>query len=370
MRRGLFCIFSILLYLTTYKETAKADWTSPINLGPPGSSISDEWYPSTSTLENFIVLKTARDTRAGLFVSAKSDGVWGPLEYITIVGNPSNLRPSISQDGREVYFSACCGGYGDHDIWKTVYDTISHSWGVPVNLGPNVNAEWGQGNPFLSYDGQNLYFVESSFRFDGVVVSHWNGSEWSYPELVFDMVFFLAESVSLTMDENEMYIGAYSDNRWRVFYSHNDSTENWTYPVSFAPINDHGVSGYPRVNADGSRVYFFSSFPGTLGGYDVWYVEKIPLGIKEEENGDSIKFNIYPNPTNTNFKIEAPSDFQGKVVIYDILGKKVDESEFYWSFFWPGSSERDLSLNSGIYYFRLVNDKGATVGLKKGIILK
>jgi hypothetical protein len=139
---------SLLVILLIVVQSALAQpygqWSQAINLGPPINSVSDEWGPSINRWEDVIVLHTARGTNRGLFVSRKVQGSWGALEYLSTVQDPANLETGISPDGNEVYFSCYCGGYGDYDIWKVIRDTSTNTWSAPINLGPNVNDEWGQ----------------------------------------------------------------------------------------------------------------------------------------------------------------------------------------------------------------------------------
>lgn len=67
----------------------------------------------------------------------------------------------ISGDGQELYFhSARAGGQGDLDIW--VSHMTAGGWGEPVNLGAAVNTPYWEGWPYLSPDGQELWYCGQS----------------------------------------------------------------------------------------------------------------------------------------------------------------------------------------------------------------
>ena len=67
----------------------------------------------------------------------------------------------ISADGQEMYFgSSRAGGYGGLDLWVS-HKTVD-SWGEPLNLGPSVNTAADESRPFLSTDGQELWFTGQS----------------------------------------------------------------------------------------------------------------------------------------------------------------------------------------------------------------
>src|SRR5690606_8883785 len=72
-------------------------------------------------------------------------------------------QPSISADGRTLYFvSTRAGGLGGYDIWKS--DLISDgTWSVPVNLGHDINTPYDEQSPFIHPDNETLYFSSNGW---------------------------------------------------------------------------------------------------------------------------------------------------------------------------------------------------------------
>ncbi len=69
----------------------------------------------------------------------------------------------ITADGKTIYFGREHeGGFGGRDIWKS--DKINGGWSEPVNLGPNVNSELNEDQPFISSDEKELWFTGQSRR--------------------------------------------------------------------------------------------------------------------------------------------------------------------------------------------------------------
>lgn len=65
-------------------------------------------------------------------------------------------HPALTADGNTMYFvSDMPGGYGATDIYVTKKE--GDSWGVPKNLGPDVNTEGREMFPYVDSDGE-LYF--------------------------------------------------------------------------------------------------------------------------------------------------------------------------------------------------------------------
>jgi Tol biopolymer transport system component len=72
-------------------------------------------------------------------------------------------RPSISSNGREMFFSSNRPGSAQSDIWtSTRYE--GNQWSSPVNLGPIVNSNLQEQTPAISDDGTLLFFASNRER--------------------------------------------------------------------------------------------------------------------------------------------------------------------------------------------------------------
>jgi hypothetical protein len=96
------------------------------------------------------------------YYATLKDGVWGNW---TSAGEWTNQNVDgemhITAGYREIYFaSKRTGGQGGFDLW--VAHSTPDGWGEPENLGPQVNTAADENRPFLSYDGQELWFDSSS----------------------------------------------------------------------------------------------------------------------------------------------------------------------------------------------------------------
>ncbi len=98
--------------------------------------------------------------RCHLYMSKKIGPSWGKPESLPMNIDTIDFRhPSLSKDGNILVFSSnMSGSYGHHDLWKCEYDKKTKSWGIPVNLGPEINTSGNEGYPFLHDDGKTLYY--------------------------------------------------------------------------------------------------------------------------------------------------------------------------------------------------------------------
>ena len=73
----------------------------------------------------------------------------------------STSNPSLSRDGKTLYFSSNMpGSIGGVDIWKVAVNSDG-TYGTPENLGPRVNTEGNESFPFISDDNKVLFFAST-----------------------------------------------------------------------------------------------------------------------------------------------------------------------------------------------------------------
>jgi hypothetical protein len=90
------------------------------------------------------------------------------------------LHPTA--DGGEIYFdSARPGGKGGRDIW--VIGSAKDQWQTPRNLEA-VNTELDEIRPFVSQDGNELWFTRWHRGYPAVFVSRRTAGDWQEPQLV------------------------------------------------------------------------------------------------------------------------------------------------------------------------------------------
>jgi hypothetical protein len=94
------------------------------------------------------------------------------------------LEGCYTTDKNTLYFTAVRkNGLGESDIYVS-HKLPNGNWGVPQNLGPNVNTQYKEGFPVVSEDGQTLYFASQGHTSMGgfdIFRSTWDESrkEWS-----------------------------------------------------------------------------------------------------------------------------------------------------------------------------------------------
>jgi hypothetical protein len=127
---------------------------------------------------------TVREGYTGIhwFTAEFREGTWGNWQDADFDPEYEVGELHITADGQELYFhSSRTGGKGGYDIWVSKW--VNGEWGSPANV-EIVNSPYTDGWPFVSPDGQELWFTRGNgaptlFRSKRV-----NG-EWGEPEKMF-----------------------------------------------------------------------------------------------------------------------------------------------------------------------------------------
>jgi flagellar motor protein MotB/tetratricopeptide (TPR) repeat protein len=200
-----------------------------------------------------------RNGRQLFFTACLRDSVAGPCDIwealvdgsevksITALGAPINSvywesQAAVSCDGRQLYFASNRpGGLGGTDIYMTER-TASGSWSLPVNLGAPLNTPGDEEAPYISNDGQTLYFSSTGH---------------------------------LGLGEQDIFMSWWDDRK-----------DRWSMPINLGPpVNGpHRELGF-YLSADGKTGFFASNRPGGAGGMDIYRFE-----LSEKLYGEPITF--------------------------------------------------------------------------------
>jgi len=140
------------------RATTDEPWGAPVNLGSIVNSSSNERYPSISADGLELYFNTNLYWYLYVTRRATKNDPWGPPAVVP----GYMIWPDISADGRMILFGAEeAGGFGSNDIWMRRRATTDDDWGPPVNLGSTVNSSSWDCEPSLSRDGRTLYFTSN-----------------------------------------------------------------------------------------------------------------------------------------------------------------------------------------------------------------
>ena len=108
--------------------------------------------------------RTGNPDTADLYVSrrATKTDTWSEPVNLDVLNSPfSESDPSLSADGLTMFFSSTRpGGFGEWDFYVTTRETRDANWSPPLNLGEQINTQYSEVMPCLSFDGHTLYFCD------------------------------------------------------------------------------------------------------------------------------------------------------------------------------------------------------------------
>jgi len=153
-------------YVSRREDTS---WSKAVNLGEPINTRMNEGAQSLSadgkTMYYSACNKEGGKGGCDIYVSRLEEGRWTKPKNM---GSPVNTgkwesQPSISPDGRTLYFASNRGGgKGKKDLWKS-RKKEDGSWTKPVNLGDSINTPYDEMAPFIHMDNRTLYFASEGW---------------------------------------------------------------------------------------------------------------------------------------------------------------------------------------------------------------
>jgi outer membrane protein OmpA-like peptidoglycan-associated protein len=265
---------------------------TPINLGNGINSKFSEYYPTfTVDQQEIIFTRDIADANAmgghqeDFYLSKLRDSIW---QQSINAGGPLNSSlnegaPSISADGRILFFTACDrpDGKGSCDIYIT-QRMNDGSWTKPLNIGAPINTGAWETQPSFSSDGKTLYFIRGTINREGGrqqdiwVTSFQKDMTWSEPQQLSSKINTKGneESVFIHPDNQSLYFssnGHAGMGGLDIFLSRKQLDGSWGDPINLGyPINTYNDENSLVVSADGKRAYFASDRKGGFGGLDLY----------------------------------------------------------------------------------------------------
>jgi ankyrin repeat protein len=224
----------------------------------------------------------------------QKDGQWLPPERASFSGDYSEGSPVFSPDGKKLFFYSNMPTNrkgppkNDIDIW--VVERKGNSWKEPKNLGSPVNTKKDDVAPSISQNG-TLYF----HRFErigsraGVYIfrSRFSDGQYTIPEKLENAVNGEYGGASPFIAPDESYIIFHSKRPGgstpsnEIYISFQKKNGTWTQAQNIGKIINSFVSVSATVSPDRKFLFFFSLRDGSYCFY--WMSAKIIEELKPKE---------------------------------------------------------------------------------------
>jgi Tol biopolymer transport system component len=289
----------------------EAQWSEPVNLGPPIDTPAIEQNPSLSRDGLTLYFASDRPGSMGLrdlYVAHRATrrSAWqtpvnlGP----TVNSAADDIGPHLSPDGRTLFFASTRpGGFGRFDIYvsRRTNRTDDLSWSPPVNLGAGINTATTESGPsYLARDeddegetrekggrqrdedeaGGSLYFsrgVQLEGASDIYVADVSRAGEVRSPAvLVSELSVPGVNDAAPTIRRNGREIFFWSDrpgstgqDLWTS--TRRRASDPWSAPTRLGnPPNSASDENGPGLSADAHTIFFTSNRAGGQGSLDIW----------------------------------------------------------------------------------------------------
>jgi len=167
-----------------YSERSGNNWTEPRKVPGGVNTTVSEHNPCLSWDGNRLYFDRAPSQgqeHQDIYVAEKVGASWGtayPIPGRVNRPDKDEFSPSISADGRTLYFAAAFWpeNEGQCNIWFSTWN--GNEWGEPVLIREISTSGFGEIDPAVSYDGRYLYFFSARYEGAGIWRAEWLGNQW------------------------------------------------------------------------------------------------------------------------------------------------------------------------------------------------
>ncbi|MGL1886051.1 MAG: OmpA family protein [Reichenbachiella sp.] len=249
--------------------------------------------------------------------------------------------PAYSVDQNEIYFTRRIGmnNFDDEDIYYCVKDSITGGWSKPESISENINSEYNEGAASLSADGRMIVFTSCDGRKGygscDIYISEKEGEDWGVPKNIGPEINSAAWDAqpTLSADGRTMLFvsnrqGGYGGKD--IWIAQKNKKGKWQQAYNLGKrINTDRDEISPFLHTNGETIYFASEGHEGFGGLDIFRSEiehdsiwEIPanLGAPLNDSDDQVSLHIASNGKEGLYTIEkvVNSAFESKLYSFDL----------------------------------------------------
>jgi hypothetical protein len=244
-----------------------------------------------------------------LFLCENKGGIWLKPVMLSEDINSQHKESSacITADGKFIYFSSNrSGGLGGKDIWG-VKQLPNGKWAKPSNIGGIINSPYDEEAPFISPNGQTLYFSSNGHETIGGYDVHNAESRadgsWEPPKNLGYPINTVDDDIYFSVEENDKT--AYYSRFSGVGYGGSDIyevqllyKESYLTPVKFIvknPKTQEPIDAMIKLYVEGTGEIYGDYLPNEKGEF--LFIVKPEMKFHMEISADGFATN------NTEFQI-------------------------------------------------------------------
>lgn len=264
------------------------------NLGPAINTGADEYFPYLTNDGNTLFFTSRKNDKSdeNLFTATRPRGEWRNAAQVADFNTGANEgMVTMVRDGRRIFFTACQreAVLGPCDIWEATTDGL-HFTQIGPAIGYANSPAW-ESQASVSCDGNTLYFASS--REGGMGGTDiWRSQRkpdgrWGEPKNMGASINTTGdeEAPFITNDGNVLYFsstGHLGLGEQDIFVSRLQANGTWSFAKNLGqPVNTAYRELGIYLTPDGKTGYFASDRKGGQGGMDIYQFE-LPKQLASE----------------------------------------------------------------------------------------
>jgi len=174
-------------------------------------------------------------------------------------------------------------------------------WKKPTLVDNKLDSKNNESIITISADGNYIYLYNGQENGGDIMVSEFKKGKWKSPKSISKRISSKYKETTLTFspDGKEMFFVSNQEGTiggMDIFYSKLNEKEKWTEPINMGAAintvyNEEGVYWHPKED----KLYFSSQGHNSMGGFDVFYIERNEEGF-------------WSNPVNMGYPVNTPND--------------------------------------------------------------
>lgn len=287
---------------------------TPVQLPETLNAFGLQYFPYTTADQRYFIYTARESARPehdeNIYISQLKDDVWQkPIAISSNINTPANEgAATISGDGKTLVFTSCNrpDSQGDCDLYISF--RTGSAWSKPQNMGKIVNSKAWDSQPSLSADGRTLYFT--STRGGGVgkediwVTYRNDDGSWQQPSNVGEPINSPARDMapSIHMSGSTLYFvsdGHTGMGGLDIFKSDLKANRKWAAPQNLGyPLNTFADEGSLFITPDNKTGYYSRQVTNNSGLPSIQLFQfDVPVGWQSKERSTYAQGRVFDAQT-------------------------------------------------------------------------
>ena len=261
-----------------------------LNMGEWINSTKADYAPTIGNIDTLLLFTSKRNANLqsiektyneDIFFTTKFNGQWMEAQPFKTINTKYNEGSAcLSKDGKYLYFARCNSPecYGNCDLFVSERKE-DNTWGIPHNLGKNINTISWDSHPSLSHSGDTLFFASDRIGGFGLSDIYFSVKDekgaWQPAQNIGPIVNTRGSEVS-PFYHHKFNVLYFSSNGQPLNFGDFDIYKSykqgkaWGEPKNIGPlVNGIGSEYYFTIDSESSQLYYARSAEDNISNLDL-----------------------------------------------------------------------------------------------------